>query len=408
MKKILAIIFAFFAVQLIFAFPSLEPSILWGLEQNSIQKIEHTDEKQNILGQKLTSRQIIQTALEYSFCPVESEEGLSCLKKYDSLEKAVKKQFCGLEKIDAAEKLLLFLYDVALYRYEEDATRLNTTLLTGSYNCVTASILYLALARSLEIETCVQETNIHAYCSVFTGTKKIDVETTNPYGFNPGEKKLVAQSENNRKYAVIPKKYYAGNRQISSRAAATLTGKNIASSLNDSGDYETAIPLEISRLEFLKLFSDPETKTAKNDLDTLACNYAITQNRASQPEKALEFLEKVIQNFGNSAALQKTYGNSLYNAAVNLLNENRESDALELFKNRSSLADEAMQNRVKKMIDGQILKKHEISVHNQVVPLFNTGKFDEAKSILEKELAQNPESPLLKKDLQAVKKALAQ
>lgn len=60
------------------------------------------------------------------------------------------------------------------------------------------------------------------------------------------------------------------------------------------------------------------------------------------------------------------------------------------------------------MIDGQILKKHEISVHNQVVPLFNTGKFYEAKSILEKELAQNPESPLLKKDLQTVKKALAQ
>lgn len=172
MKKILATIFAFFAVQLIFAFPSLEPSILWGLEENSIQKIEHTDEKQNILGQNLTSRQIIQTALEYSFCPVESEEGLSCLKKYDSLEKAVKKQFSSLEKIDAAERLLLFLYDVALYRYEEDATRLNTTLLTGSYNCVTASILYLALARSLEIEACVQETNIHAYCSVFIDTKK--------------------------------------------------------------------------------------------------------------------------------------------------------------------------------------------------------------------------------------------
>ena len=140
----------------------------------------------------------------------------------------------------------------------------------------------------------------------------------------------------------------------------------------------------------------------------MACTYAITQNRASQPENALEFLEKVIQNFGNSAALQKTYGNSLYNAAVNLLNKNRENDALELFKNRSALAAEAMQNRVKKMIDGQILKKHEISVHNQVVPLFNTGKFDEVKSILEKELAQNPESPLLRKDLQAVKNALAQ
>ena len=54
MTHILATIFAFFAVQLIFAFPSLEPSILWGLEENSIQKIEHTDEKQNILGQNIT------------------------------------------------------------------------------------------------------------------------------------------------------------------------------------------------------------------------------------------------------------------------------------------------------------------------------------------------------------------
>ena len=162
----------FLLFSLFLLFLLLSRQFCGGLEETSIQKIEHTDEKQNILGQNLTSRQIIQTALEYSFCPVESEEGLSCLKKYDSLEKAVKKQFSSLEKIDAAEKLLLFLYDVALYRYEEDATRLNTTLLTGSYNCVTASILYLALARSLEIEACVQETNIHAYCSVFIDTKK--------------------------------------------------------------------------------------------------------------------------------------------------------------------------------------------------------------------------------------------
>ena len=455
MKKNLTAITLFFSLSLVFALPSLEPSVLWGLEENapltedaplteagalpgaapstsdiSLQEAAPSTSDISLskdapltsdipltrdipstktsITQKLSPRNIISLALEYSLCPVDSEEGLLSLKKYDLLEKSAAKQFGNMDKTEAAEKLLLFLHEGALFSYREDAAKMNQTLLTGEYNCVTASILYLALAKSLQIETVVQETDIHAYCSVFLEGQKIDVETTNPYGFNPGQKKLVAQSQNSRKYAVIPKKYYSGNRQVSDLAAATLTGKNLAAMLNDTGGYEKAIPLEISRLKLLERHSDPETKTARNDLDTLACNHAIALNRRTRPEEALDFLEEVIKTFGTTASLQKTYGNSLYNACVNLLNENRDTQALELFEKRRSLADQTMQTRTKNMIDGQMKKKHEITVHNQVVPLFNSGKYEQVLEILQKALEQNPASGLLKKDLQAVKKALGQ
>lgn len=449
MKKNLTAITLFFSLSLVFALPSLEPSVLWGLEENAlltedspltedgalpgaapstsdISLQEDAPSTSDIslskdapltsdipstktsITQKLSPRNIISLALEYSLCPVDSEEGLLSLKKYDLLEKSAAKQFGNMDKIEAAEKLLLFLHEGALFSYREDAAKMNQTFLTGEYNCVTASILYLALAKSLQIETVVQETDIHAYCSVFLEGQKIDVETTNPYGFNPGQKKLVAQSQNSRKYALIPKKYYSGNRQVSDLAAATLTGKNLAAMLNDTGGYEKAIPLEISRLKLLERHSDPETKTARNDLDTLACNHAIALNRRTRPEEALDFLEEVIKTFGTTPSLQKTYGNSLYNACVNLLNENRDTQALELFEKRRSLADQIMQTRTKNMIDGQMKKKQEIAAHNQVVPLFNSGEYAQAREILQKALEQNPTSALLKKDLQAVKKALGQ
>lgn len=363
---------------------------------------------ENSLAQELSPRDIISLALEYSLCPVDSEEGQHSLKKYDYLEKSAAKQFGNLKKSESAEKLLLFLHDGALFTYQEDAVKMNQTLLTGEYNCVTASLLYLALAKSLQIETALQETELHAYCTVYLEGQKIDVETTNPYGFNPGQKKLVAQTQNSRKYAVIPKKYYSGKRQVSDLAAATLPGKNLAAMFNDTSQYEKALPLEISRLKLLEHHSDPEAKTARNELDILACNRAIALNRLSQPEEAMDFLEKVAKMFGNTPSLQKTYGNSLYNACVNLLNENLETQAQELFEKRRYLAHQTMQTCIKNMIDSQIKKKHEITVHNQVVPLFNSGEYAQAQKILQTALEQNPTSTLLKKDLQAVKKALGQ
>ncbi len=375
----------------------LEPSILLGLEQNN-----------SFLDEKLSSTDIISLALEYSLCPVQSEEGQKCLKNYQTIENSAKEHFAKLSKMEAADKLLYFIHSSALKKYREGCTKLNETLLTGDYNCVTASVLYFALARSLAIDVYGQETSVHAFCSVVIDGQKIDVETTNPYGFNPGVKKVVEQNENSRKFAVIPKKYYSARRQISDRAMATLTGKNVASDLNDKNDYKTAIPLEISRLEFLTLTNDSELKTAKNDLDTLTCNYALELSKKNKETQALDFIDQVCQKYGKSTSLQKMYDNISYNLVANLLNNRQESTARRSFEQYRKNISPAMQNTIDTMITKQVLHTHEITVHNQITPMFNNGDYQTVKKLLEEALMQNPSSSLLKRDLQLVKKALSQ
>lgn len=382
-----------FCVAELFSVPSLEPSILTGLGQSATAE--------------MTSMQIVQTAIEYSLCPLGSDEERQCLEKYAALEKSAQEQLAFLPKMEAAEKILALMYESVLDRYKADSTRLNTTLLTGEYNCVTASVLYLALATSLGIDARGQETTVHAFCTVYIDGQKIDVETTNPYGFNPGVKKAVGGTENSRRYAVVPRRYYSGRREISARAMATLTGKNVASDLNDAEDYETAIPLEISRLEFLSITNDSETGTAKSDLDTLVCNYAMLLSKSQRNEEALDYIDLVADKFGYSAELHRTYGNVLYNEAVNLTNDRKYEEARSFFEERKEGADSAMQSRIDRMITSGRLKYHEVSVHNQVVPLFNGGNYEEAKAILEEALKQNPESSVLKRDLQQVNRALS-
>ncbi|MBQ0051928.1 MAG: hypothetical protein KBT11_07680 [Treponema sp.] len=360
-----------------------------------------------IANEELTPEEIIQTALEFSLCPLDSEEAKVCLSKFKFLLKTVKgPRFENLNERERAEEILTFLYEGVLFKYVEHSTKMNTTLFTGEYNCVTASLLFMSLARAAGIRVKGQETKIHAFCTAYIDGKNYDVETTNPFGFNPGERKEVARTENSRKYTYVPKKYYAGRHEVSDRAFATLTGKNLAADMNDTEDYDSAIPLEISRMRFLEATNDDEAKTARNDLDVLVGNYAFTLNKKKKSEEAIEYLETVTQKFGKSTELQRIYDNSVYNSCVDLLNSDKESEALDLFEEKKANMSSQMQYSVSKMITNQIQKNHETRAHNSVVPLFNSGKYSEAKKILEEALKENPTSNLLRKDLNMVNRAL--
>lgn len=372
----------FFLLTPLFTEPSLESSI----------KINFASDH------NLLPEEIIMTALEYSFCPIESEEGKICLLKFNSLKSAATRKFSDLSQIEAAEQLLAFLYESVLFKYSEGATYLNTTLLTGEYNCVTASILYLSLAKALGIRVYGQETKLHAFCTVYIDEKNYDVETTNPYGFNPGVKKETSRTENSRSYTYVPKKYYAGRRQVSDRAFATLTGKNIASDLNDTEDFDRAIPLEISRLEFLLASDDSEVKTARADLDTLVTNYAIIQTKAKKSQEGAYFIEKTASLWNWTQELSKTYYICVYNAIADSLNKGDLKAAREMCAEKEPFLDAKDLSKLKATIN----RWHEVEVHNKFANLYNAGKKDEALSVLQTGLLENPESSVLKKDLQRI------
>ena len=60
------------------------------------------------------------------------------------------------------------------------------------------------------------------------------------------------------------------------------------------------------------------------------------------------------------------------------------------------------------MIEKSIMGRHEIEVHNSIVPLFNNGRLEEARKLLTEALEYNPNRQMKKKDLNLVNRALQQ
>ena len=190
---ILAFIHSFiFSQDLIQSHPSIEPLFL--LE-------DVTDSSANEAA-VLSADEIFKFSLMFSECTLDSEEGKLCLEQFEQIKKKVATQeYMNLEPADRGRAVLKLLYQDFLTTYDFNQTKINVALQTGVYNCVSSALLYTAAAKAAGLEVRGQKTSEHAFCTVYIpGTKagqftKIDVETTNPYGFNPGSKETIENED---------------------------------------------------------------------------------------------------------------------------------------------------------------------------------------------------------------------
>ena len=305
-------------------FPSLEPLFVY-----------------EAAGEPLSGEDLMRAALDFSLCPAESEKGEQILSRYRELEAAVlSPETAALPPMAKGEKILTLMYEKVLRQYAKNQTRVDLLFMDGSYNCVSSSVLYFALAREAGLQVAGQETPEHAFCSVYIDGKKIDVETTNPGGFNPGVKKIVEQTEKSTRYFVVPKKYYSGRKEVGERKFISLVGRNMVSMMNDRGNYEQGIPLSAARLVFVGNAIEKDTVAVRKDFDTLAGNYAIDlDQKQKKSETALEWLQAVSDRWGITADLQRKFDTIAYNCAVNYLNLKEYDQARRAFdeyKNRLS------------------------------------------------------------------------
>lgn len=301
---IAAALFAGIFAPLLFAqadFPSLEPAFVYETSSPS-----------------LSDDDVIRAGLAFSLCPPESPQGTDALATYRRLEAEVRSApFQSLPETERAERILALMYERVLTQYEADQTGIATMLAEGRYNCVSASVLYFALAKAAGIAVAGQETPDHAFCTVTVGGRRIDVETTNPGGFNPGTKKAVEQTARGTRYFVVPKKYYSGRREVGERKFVSLVGRNLVAVMNEKDDFARGVPLSAARMVFVRGAGAKDEEDVRADFDTLAGNYAVVlDQRHGQSERALDWLDAVSARWGLSAALQKTYDTVAYNCAV--------------------------------------------------------------------------------------------
>jgi hypothetical protein len=143
-----------------------------------------------------------------------------------------------------AEAALGFLHRNALRAYRGEATTLDGILDTGRFNCVSSAVLYLLAARSLGLEAGGVRTSDHAFATVLVGGRSVDVETTNPFGFDPGGKKEFKDSFGTvTGFAYVAPGGYGDRRPISARNLVGLILSNRASLLEQSLRFAEAVRL---------------------------------------------------------------------------------------------------------------------------------------------------------------------
>jgi len=179
-----------------------------------------------------------------------SEANLDKIRKaVESLNKANGLPSSGREK---AEFILTYMHKNILKSYSLFQTRIDIIFSNGSYNCVSSAVLYMILCTSAGIDVSGVVTKDHALAMVHINGEDIDVETTNRYGFDPGNKKeFNDQFGRTTGFAYVPARNYRDRQTISKIELISLILNNRISDYERQYRYSDSVPLAIDMAALL-------------------------------------------------------------------------------------------------------------------------------------------------------------
>jgi hypothetical protein len=336
---------------------------------------------------------------------------------------------------ELGERTLTFLHRNLLTNYSVLQTRVDTALGTGVYNCVSSAVLYMIFARSVGLSVGGVRTTDHAFCTVLANGQQVDVETTNPYGFNPGSKKEFIDSFGKvTGYSYVPQGGYSNRRNIGEKELLSLILYNRVSEYGESRFFRDALQPSVSAYALMG------TEEMRRVMTIAFSNYvASLQTRQDYPG-AIQFLDAVRASFGGTVDLGRPRRDAYHNWAVSLVDANalqdaeallaqpavraalEESDWIELsvqIVQLRALAESSAGGFLPAatiVADGMkrmgrqpgLLQNYEAYMHNAFVPLYNARKWNDARLLIDQGLAVYPDSGILQQDLDMAKKALRQ
>ncbi len=226
------------------------------------------------------------------------------------------------------ELVLEFLHAETFKRYEADATGLDLVLDAGRFNCLSSALLYLIAARAAGVDARGVRTADHAFCVLPAGPgggKDVDVETTNRYGYDPGNKKEFRDSFGKvTGYAYAPPGAYSKRETMGDAAFVALVLSNRAGLLERSGRYLEALRLGA---DYAALAPGPES--AAFLLDRVG-NVASERLRKGDYAGARAFVERARTELGDSARLASLARDAAMAEAASLAQAGRYDEALDL------------------------------------------------------------------------------
>ena len=354
------------------------------------------------------------------------------LKALDSLWAELSPRLKGAGLEEGAEKILSFMYEKILRKYNFDQTRVDQAMDTGVYNCVSSAILFMYFCKRADIPVCAVETPRHAFCVIFTEDGPVDVETTNPYGVNPGKKRGQNLGGGKTQWITVPAKDYAGRHQVDDRRAIGMVYNNRIVQLQKKRLNAQSVGLAVDAYEV-----QGKSVLARSDLELCVGNAASDLISAAREEEAIGFLKDAEERFGPcenwSKKIQTAFHNLLLKKAnglpykealaemdankgnllprdfvelkeyVYLLNSQKAGQAHE-WQKAIAIAQEGLAEfpQSKRLLNFKnvFTQNWAADFHNAAANLFNAGKKDEAVAKIKEGLSALPQNKILLSDLE--------
>jgi len=250
---------------------------------------------------------------------------------------------------EKGEAILKYLHDNLFTVYEEDQTEVDTLLRTGRFNCVSSAVIYLSAGRAAGLDLRGVRTADHAFVSLFIGDSRVDVETTNLWGFDPGQKKEFKDSfSGSTGYNYVPPGNYLLRQDITDRQMIGLILQNRIASLQRRNNHRDSVPLAIDR------YALTESPDAQKDMYDTFSNYASRLNTSGQYEKGIEFLLSAMELWGSSEKPLAALEALVHNQLLSMVEKGQSDEALAYltdFIGKDYLSDQSIRSNTAMIYD---------------------------------------------------------
>lgn len=297
-----------------------------------------------------------------------------------SIENEAVKDFTTLNVIDYtdsmkkrfAEKLLLYLHSYAFKTYSMNSNKISDIINSGYYNCVSSSILYTIFLKKYGFSFSAIETSDHVFVEIEFKEDKIDVETTNKYGFNPGSKKEVLDDFGKvTGFNYVPSKDYKNRNKIDIKKLLLLLSHNLANSYFKNNDY-----IKAANLGFVIFKGRPDSK-GREEFNTYFNNLLVDLSNRKKYLEGINLINKYFENYGISEIFTKIR----FDLMGNYVNDWNDYANFTLFENY--LIDE--NNRYEKLKNNKRFVEFYFYLIYKMVTYYNNNKnFDQSLELIKK------------------------
>ncbi|MDR2733562.1 MAG: hypothetical protein LBC99_02825 [Spirochaetota bacterium] len=261
--------------------PSLFPAFASADEEKLVRELEK---------KKLSSFTFLDASLIASGASPESLDGYR--QKYRSLSEKIRRDLptLGLDAMSRAAKIFELMFKYAMSTYKSEQTTLLEILNEGSFNCVSATLLYNLLAEEYGYETQAVVVPEHVYSQIRIGGNWIDAETTASGGFHPLRKPENAVSN---RYYIEDKGKNGQKTFMPAQRLIALLYYNRGTLSHHQGNDQTALGLL-----FRGLLIFPEHIESQENFLSFLIDWAQKESRAGRSAAALGICDEAERALG--------------------------------------------------------------------------------------------------------------